>query len=86
MQFFLVSFFLSFGCTLAVHLSQIFLISSQGSMFAHHFDRREHMSEPKLQLQPYGVPLTKVTLMRRTSKLDIVPPHKETLDHPKPFI
>ncbi|KAJ8028669.1 hypothetical protein HOLleu_30975 [Holothuria leucospilota] len=58
----------------------------KGSMFAHHFDRREHMSEPKLQLQPYGVPLTTVTLMRRTSKLDIVPPHKETLDHPKPFI
>lgn len=57
-----------------------------GTMFAHHFERTEHLSEPKLQLQPYGVPLTKVAMIRRTSKVEITPPHKETLDHPKPFI
>lgn len=61
-------------------------VRTASTMFAHHFERTEHLSEPKLQLQPYGVPLTKVAMIRRTSKVEITPPHKETLDHPKPFI
>ncbi|XP_038055765.1 putative methyltransferase NSUN7 [Patiria miniata] len=56
-------------------------IRTASLMFAHHFT-----NTPTTERQPYGVPMTKASLVRVQPKVELILPHQEALQHPKPFL
>ncbi|XP_022091611.1 putative methyltransferase NSUN7 [Acanthaster planci] len=56
-------------------------IRTASLMFAHHFTNSSTSDR-----QPYGVPMTKASLVRMQPKAEPVRPHQEAIHHPKPFL
>ncbi|XP_033646331.1 putative methyltransferase NSUN7 [Asterias rubens] len=57
-------------------------IRTASLMFAHHFTNHSNTERQ----QPYGVPMTKASLVRAQPKVEIILPHQESMYHPKPFL